>query len=49
MDFLKYTKKLINKKSENKTQTNFEQNLYHLNPFKQNKQVTYIWIEKDTS
>lgn len=39
MDFLEFTKKLLKfKKSSNKKD-------YSTNPFKENKQVTFIWIE----
>ena len=48
MNFFKYTKKLIDKKTENKTSNKFEQNIYQSNPFKENKHVAYIWIDKDT-
>ena len=39
MEFLELTKKLLKIKKESKNQT------YSTNPFKQNKQVTLIWIE----
>lgn len=37
MEFFKYSKNLL--KNKQKTQT------YSMNPFKQNKQVTFVWIE----
>lgn len=39
MEFLKFTKKLLNLKKEDK------QKDYSTNPFKENKQVVFIWIE----
>ena len=38
MEFFKYSKKLLKNKHETQT--------YTTNPFKQNKQVTFIWVEK---
>lgn len=37
MEFFKYSKNLL--KNKQKTQT------YSTNPFKQNKQVTFVWVE----
>lgn len=39
MKFLEFTKKLLKIKKEKKQQK------YNTNPFKQNKQITLIWIE----
>ena len=39
MDFFKYSKKLIKTKNNDKC--------YTTNPFKQNKQVTFIWVEEN--
>jgi len=39
MEFLEFTKKLLKIKKEGKTEN------YFTNPFKQNKQVTFIWID----
>ena len=37
MEFFKYSKNLLKNKQQNQT--------YSTNPFKQNKQVTFVWIE----
>ncbi len=39
MEFLEFTKKLLKIKKEDKIKN------YSSNPFKQNKQITLIWIE----
>ncbi|MBR1681590.1 hypothetical protein IJ707_07360 [bacterium] len=39
MEFFEFTKKLLKLKKENQTKD------YTTNPFKQNKQVTFIWVE----
>ena len=41
MEFLEFTKKLLKIKQKSKFQK------YSINPFKQNKQITLIWIDKN--